>query len=133
MRKLFPVILLTAIAVSGCAGSQDAANGGTTRSTAPQGSAVPLGQSVAAGDLTLTPVKVMEDSRCAAGTQCIWAGRLVLATRIEGDGWSEKVDLVAGERTTVHGRSVLLASALPERVAGEEIAASEYRFTLAAE
>ena len=133
MRKLLPAILLTAIAVGGCASDQMAASSAPARSAAPEGSAAALGQSVAAGDLTLTPVTVKEDSRCAAGTQCIWAGRLVLSTRVEGAGWSETADLIAGEPKTVHGRTVLLVSALPDRVAGDGIAASEYRFTFAAE
>ncbi len=131
MRKLFPAILLAAIAIGGCAGDRGAA--ASTVSAAPQGSAVALEQPVAAGDLTLTPVEVKEDSRCAAGTQCIWAGRIVVSTRVEGAGWSETVDLVAGEPKAVHGRTILLASALPERTAEDDIAASDYRFTLTAE
>lgn len=132
MRRLVPAILLTAMAASGCANGRSAPVVTSAASAAPQGSAVALGQSVVAGNLVLTPVEVVEDSRCAAGTQCIWSGRVVVRIRAEGDGWNRIVDLVAGEDMTIEGHSVLLPSVKPARVAEGEIAAGDYRFTFSA-
>ncbi|ARU15676.1 hypothetical protein [Croceicoccus marinus] len=128
MRRLIPAILLAAMALGGCASDRGSAASPHATRAAPQGSAVAIGQPVMAGDLMLTPLAVKEDSRCALGTQCIWAGRIVVSTRVTGTGWSETADLVAGEDMIVGGRTMLLESALPERVAEREIAAGDYRF-----
>ncbi len=87
-----------------------------------------LGEPTRIGRLVLTPAAVIEDSRCPANVQCIWAGRLVLRTRIDGAGWSETGDLVLGEPQAVREDRIALISAQPHPRAGIERQSSDYLF-----
>ena len=97
----------TACAPSSSPGSAIGASGLTT-----------LGQPTRVGRLRITPQAVVEDSRCPINARCVWAGRLVLKTRIEGAGWRETVDLTLGQPYGIHGAGVALVSAEPGRMAG---------------
>lgn len=84
------------------------------------GTQVRLGEPVWVGKLVATPMMVVEDSRCPMNARCIQAGKLVVATRIDGTGWRETVPLTLGEPHATHGTSVTLVSGTPEKVAGAE-------------
>ena len=107
------------------------AGGGVASVSLPQGSAAALGQRVAVGALMVTPQSVVEDSRCPVGARCIWAGRLVVKTRIDGKGWRKTADLTLGEPYSTHGASLALTAGEPGRMAGEgkETPKEAYRFT----
>ncbi len=77
-----------------------------------------IGQPTRVGQLVVTPQAVVEDSRCPINARCIWAGRLVLATRIDGAGWGETTNLTLGKPYTTHGVGLALMSAEPGRLAG---------------
>ena len=77
-----------------------------------------LGQPTRVGALVLTPQAVVEDSRCPINVRCVWAGRLVLKTRIDGAGWRETVDLTLGQPYATHGKGLALVSAEPGKMAG---------------
>ncbi|MFM7349425.1 MAG: hypothetical protein ACKO01_08035 [Erythrobacter sp.] len=126
-RLLAPALL--AAALGGCAIIPNAAPPRTT-ALAP-GSAVALGQSVRVGSVIATPLAVVEDSRCPINARCVWAGRLVVKTRIDGDTWGEAAQLALGEPYTTHGTTLALVSGEPGRVAGEgkETPKDAYRFT----
>lgn len=96
---------------------------------AAEGSAVALGTSVQAGRLLATPLAVTEDSRCPENARCVWAGRLVVSTRIDGPGWRETVSLTLGEPQATHGTTVTLVSGLPEKQAGAQTPPATYRFS----
>lgn len=100
-----------------------------TTPPAPAGSAVALGQKVRVGDVTATPVSVVEDSRCPIDARCVWAGRLVVRTRIEGDGWRDTADMRLGETFGTHDRVIALVSGEPGKTAERETPSEEYRFT----
>ena len=93
-----------------------------------EGSPVAIDQPVWVGDVVLTPKRVVEDSRCPMNARCVWAGRLVVETRIDGAGWRETKELSLGEPYMTHGRSVALVSAEPNTLAGQETPAATYRF-----
>lgn len=93
-----------------------------------EGTAVGLDQPVRVGDIVLTPKKVVEDSRCPANARCVWAGRLIVTTRIDGAGWRDTADLTLGESYGTHGRVIALVSAEPAPMTGTEITPQEYRF-----
>lgn len=80
--------------------------------------AVSLGQHAHVGQLLITPKTVIEDSRCPINARCVWAGRLVLETRIEGRKWLETANLTLGVPYVTHGTGVALVSAEPAKVAG---------------
>jgi len=95
---------------------------------APEGTAVALGQPVHVGGLVATPKEVTEDSRCPENVRCVWAGRLVVLTRLDGPGWRETPELVLGETYATRGTSITLVSGTPARRAGTETAPGDYRF-----
>ena len=77
-----------------------------------------MGQPTCVGALVVTPQRVIEDSRCPINARCIWAGRLVLKTRIDGAGWRETVDLTLGQPYATHGTGLALVSGEPGKMAG---------------
>lgn len=95
---------------------------------APQGTPVGLGQPVQVGTLIVTPISVIEDSRCPENARCVWAGRLVVATRIDGPGWRETPELALGESYITPAATVTLVSGLPEKRTDTATALTEYRF-----
>lgn len=100
---------------------------------APQGSAVALNQRVRVGDLAVTPLAVVEDSRCPINARCVWAGRLVVRTQIDGAAaagtWRDTANIQLGESYGTHGRVIALTSGEPGKMAGRETQPEDYRFT----
>lgn len=129
MRFDLPVFaLFVAATLGGCAATSVTGTSAAATAPAAEGSAVAIGQPVRADDLVLTPIAVAEDSRCAEGTQCIWAGRVVVTTQVDGPGWRETLDLTATESTAVRNHGVILATVTPERRQSVDIAPGDYRF-----
>ncbi|MGI8942803.1 MAG: hypothetical protein ACR2FJ_00950 [Qipengyuania sp.] len=93
-----------------------------------EGTAVPLDQPVRVGGVVVTPKKVIEDSRCPENARCVWAGRLIVKTRIDGDGWRDTANIALGETYGTHGHVIALVSGLPENRADRETQPDEYRF-----
>ncbi|UVI39030.1 hypothetical protein [Qipengyuania spongiae] len=94
----------------------------------PPGTPVGIDQAVRVGELVVTPKKVIEDSRCPETARCVWAGRLIVRTRIDGAGWRDTADITLGETYGAHGRVIALVSGLPEKSAEAETPAETYRF-----
>lgn len=94
----------------------------------PEGTPTPLGQPVRVGALTVTPVSVVEDSRCPINARCVWAGRLIVRTQIDGEGWRDTTNITLGESYGTHGGVVALVSGEPAKVAERETQSNEYRF-----
>jgi hypothetical protein len=95
---------------------------------APKGTLVPLDQPVRVGSVVATPKAVVEDSRCPENARCVWAGRLIVTTRIDGAGWRETANLTLGEPAQVRGVTVALVSGVPEKRADRETQPGDYRF-----
>ena len=89
---------------------------------------VALGQPVRVGDVVVTPKRVVEDSRCPMNARCVWAGRLIVETRVDGAGWRDTTDITLGETYATHGKVIALVSAEPGKLTGGDPAPSEYRF-----
>lgn len=123
-----PILALASLALlSGCVVYKNAPivdNG----PPAVEGTAVALRQPVQAGAVVATPMSVVEDSRCPENARCVWAGRLIVSTRIDGAGWRETADLTLGEPKQVRDVTIALVSGLPEKQAERETPPSEYRF-----
>ena len=82
-----------------------------------------LGETVRLGALTITPLQVVEDSRCPVGVQCVWAGRLRLSVRLDADMAELELDGPCAPG------SVGLTAVQPPARAGEPVTARPYRFT----
>ncbi len=110
------LILAAALALSACA---------TTPVTMPiidpqirSDGLASFGQPTRVGALVVTPLVLVEDSRCPINVRCVWAGRLVLKARIDGSGWRETVDLTLGQPYATHGTGLALVSTEPDKLAG---------------
>lgn len=125
MIKLVPAVAF-ALSLSACAVVPDAPI--TPIQPYPAGSAVALKQPVAVADIAVTPMEVVEDSRCPINARCVWAGRLVVKTRIDGAGWRDTADIALGETYGTHGRVIALVSGEPGKTTQDEIDPSRYRF-----
>lgn len=119
-------VIFAPFALGACAVIPTAANvEGTPQ---PVGYAVPFDQPVTVGELVLTPKQLVEDSRCPINARCVWAGRVVIRTRIDGAGWRETKDLTLGETYATHGKAFALTQVIPEKTTGDPIEADAYRF-----
>ncbi|MDG5748515.1 hypothetical protein P8Q88_10010 [Qipengyuania sp. XHP0207] len=96
-----------------------------------QGSAIGINQAVWAGDTILKPLAVTEDSRCPVDAECVWAGKLVVSTRITATHWTQTAPLTLGEPYEVMGRTYELVEATPDRRATGTIGSGDYRFVFA--
>jgi hypothetical protein len=121
MRSALP--LLVVLALSACA---------TIPATAPirADGLAHLGETSRVGTLVVTPLNVVDDSRCPINARCIWAGRLVLTAAIEGKGWHEVRNLTLGVPAVLHGTTLSLTSAEPGKTAGAEAPATPTLFGL---
>jgi hypothetical protein len=77
-------------------------------------------------------IRVIEDSRCARGVTCIWAGevKVLLISGSRGTQAREDHEVVVGGSFTTGGYSVTLTQVEPEPVADQKIAPNDYRVAL---
>ncbi|QAY75428.1 hypothetical protein [Sphingosinicella sp. BN140058] len=120
--KAVPLLLVPLGLLAGCAGGAP-----------PHGieGPVALGQLAYAGGPRVRPDRLIEDSRCPADTQCIWAGRVVLRATVFGGNWRKQVDLTLGTPVQVADGSLTLVAVSPERKAGAPTSPHALRFTFA--
>jgi hypothetical protein len=78
--------------------------------------------------VTITPLKVTEDSRCAIGVQCIWAGTLKLSANLSKPSGNFDAVLEIGKPVSTGTEEVTLVSATPYPRQGESIAFKDYKF-----
>jgi len=91
---------------------------------------VALGQTAYVDGPSVTPLEVIEDSRCAADVQCIWAGRVVVRTQIHLGSGNLTRDLVIGEPVQVADGALELIGVEPSPSdAGIQRDKADYRFT----
>jgi hypothetical protein len=79
-----------------------------------------IGETTRVGTLAVTPLRVVEDSRCPINARCIWAGRLVLSATVAASGWQETRNLTLGEPLALHATTLTLTSAEPGKLAGAQ-------------
>ena len=87
-----------------------------------------LGQVVTVGGPRVTPLAVLEDSRCPAGVQCVWAGRVRLSVRIGVAQGATVREITAGMPLAVADGALTLVEVLPAPRRDKPIAPEDYRF-----
>ncbi|RED15357.1 hypothetical protein [Parasphingopyxis lamellibrachiae] len=120
MKQLFSLALLAVLA--GCT---------TISQAAPRQDGIAgLGESTHVDGPLVTPLRLIEDSRCPINARCVWAGRVVLRVRVAGN---RTMELTLGEPQEVADGALTLVAVAPDRIAGEgqDIAPADYRFTFA--
>jgi hypothetical protein len=73
----------------------------------------------------------VEDSRCPTGVQCIQAGTVRLAVRVEDRSGTSEPTLTLGKPVALGGGWLALAAVCPYPHHPQRIASTTYRFTLA--
>jgi hypothetical protein len=116
MKRLLPFL---ALPLATCA---------TLPSTA-AGPTAALGQQAYVDGLRVTPLKVLEDSRCPINARCVWAGRIIVRAAVAGGSWRRNLDLELGKPEQVADGQLTLVAAEPGKMAGAPADPRAYRFT----
>ena len=87
-----------------------------------------LGETVYVDGPSVTPIRVLEDSRCPQDTECVWAGRVRIIARIALGAGEETRELTMGEPIQVADGALELVETYPAARADRTIYPSEYRF-----
>ncbi len=90
---------------------------------------VALGQTAYAGGPSVTPLGLLEDSRCPKDVECVWAGQVRVRARVAGGGWSREVELISNKPVAIADGQLQLVAVTPERLQHRTIAPKDYRFT----
>jgi hypothetical protein len=89
------------------------------------GPTAPLNETANLDGLAVRPLAVIEDSRCPASVQCVWAGRVRISADIGGVGTRE---LTLGEPVAVSGGTLTLVDVRPGKRTPDPIAPRQYQF-----
>ncbi len=88
-----------------------------------------INQKILNNGISITPIKLIQDSRCPSNVQCIWEGTVIVKVKLERDSVVQEVDLEINKTITFAGQSVLLKSVSPYPKEGKKIDDGEYSFT----
>lgn len=88
-----------------------------------------IGEKVVFKDITITPVKVVDDSRCPMNAKCIWAGTTHVLLRITSRQGTSEQTIELGKSITTEAETISFDAVSPGRMAGEELSPSAYRLT----
>lgn len=92
-----------------------------------------LGQTASFRGLLVTPVSVVEDSRCPASVQCIQAGTVRVKVEIKSALGVATKTMKVGDYVTTEAEKITFVSVAPEKRDTNEIPSSAYRFTVKVE
>jgi hypothetical protein len=117
--KQLALIPLLALTLTGCVTYRT--NGdGITRAR--------FGESVRVDGPQVTPLKLLEDSRCPEGVQCVWAGQVRISAAISLGSRVEQVEITQGEPIPVADGTLELVEVMPRRQANVTLYPDDYRF-----
>jgi hypothetical protein len=88
-----------------------------------------LGEQVEALGETITPVKVLDDSRCPRDVQCVWAGTLHLDATVRSGMGLGRLTFELGKTSTTEVNSITLISVTPSPMSTTVIGERDYEFT----
>ena len=74
-----------------------------------------LGQTVTVNGPKVTPLQVIEDSRCPATVVCVWAGRIRISVRIDLGSSSQVREMQQGQPIHVADGTLELVEVAPVR------------------
>lgn len=79
--------------------------------------------------IEITPMGILEDSRCPVDVQCIQAGTVRLRTNVLTASGTSRTDFKLGETVSVGGQSVTLVTVIPEKNTKKPTTYADYVFT----
>lgn len=116
------LLLLAPLLLAGCAASPPPFEASATPARAG------IGQTVGVDGPRITPLAVLEDSRCPENARCVWAGRVRISVRIDLGSRSEERELERGTPIPVADGALELVEVLPERNTDRTILPEDYQF-----
>lgn len=82
--------------------------------------------------LAVTPLEVIEDSRCPKDVQCVWQGRVMLRAQLDLGHESISVEIDSSKPLRIHGGFLSIAEMAPVApVQGKPTRAKDYLFRFA--
>ena len=79
---------------------------------------------------SISPIEVMEDSRCPTDVVCVWAGSVRVRVLVASDGAVAREEFFVLNVAKTFGRhTVTLIEVAPAPVSSQNIAPGDYRFT----
>ncbi len=88
-----------------------------------------FGQTASAGVLSVRPLALLEDSRCPASVQCVWAGQVRIRAEITDEMGRGLRELTQGQPLQLDGGTVTLIAVDPPKLAPGTTDPRAYRFT----
>ena len=114
-------IALTAALLAGCVTAQAPTNiDGTVTAR--------LGQKVDLGGPRVTPLQVLEDSRCPMEARCVWAGRVRLSVRVTTGAGSSVREIASDKPMRVADGQLELVNVMPPKSTQHPVRPRDYRF-----
>jgi len=81
-------------------------------------------------DISITPIKIVQDSRCPPDVTCIQAGTIKLAVNLTRDTSEKSVELTLNDRISFEGTSITFTKATgPSPVKENSVRDTEYQYT----
>ena len=121
--------LLAPLALAACATARAPMMPPPVMSSSSAAATVGFGAQAMLNGLSVTPLELVEDSRCPINARCIWAGRLILRTGFSAGGPRETRDFTLGTAQAVPGGTLTLVAAEPGKLAGAQGNPPANRFT----
>ena len=88
-----------------------------------------LGQTISVGGPRITPLEVMEDSRCPMKARCIQAGRVRLSIKVATGAGSTVREIASDKPLQVADGQLELTGVMPPRSVQRAIRPADYRFS----
>jgi hypothetical protein len=127
MRLLSLALLLASSAPLGAQSVAVATTSGGGHSRSSVSVTASFGQPVRINHMVFRPVAVVQDSRCPANANCVWAGQLIVELQTAP---GKRIRLEMGKPLAIGGGRLMLLGASPAPIAGNPIPPASYRFQL---
>lgn len=72
-----------------------------------------INQKIMIFGVAITPLRVVDDSRCPSGVNCVWAGNINISVKIENDTLSKETILGLNQGYTLGDKEITFTSVLP--------------------
>ena len=119
MNRFLP-LLAAPLLLSGCIYYKNARSDGIGRAA--------LGETVTVNGPRVTPLAVLEDSRCPTSVKCVWAGQVRISVRIDLGSGNQTRELTLGKPAQVADGALTLVEVTPERRSTTPVYPEDYRF-----
>ncbi len=144
-KKLFLLLIIVVIVISGCTNFAGCSKEGKSCGDGTIVGRVPpncefapcpdsqikeettatLNQKILNGGIYITPLEIVEDSRCPPDVTCVWAGQVTLKVRLEKEKVSKEVVLWQRTPVTFEGNEISFVGVIPENKIKPPV---DYRF-----